>query len=44
MIRIRKLYKEDLDKYCYEVVIGWRSIPITGFWFTVTGIWFKYFK
>ncbi len=31
--RIRKLYHPEKLKYAVEIVIGWRSFKITGFWF-----------
>lgn len=37
-MRIRKLYHPDiLGKYCLELIIGWRSWKITGFWFRRRG-------
>ena len=32
-MRIRKLYDTNSTKYRFELVIGWRSIPLTGYWF-----------
>jgi len=40
--RIRKCLQGDTGnqydepKYRYELIIGWRIIPITGFWFNFT--------
>jgi hypothetical protein len=41
-IRIRHLWKDSgdinvADRYRIEVLIGWRSIPLSGFWFTRRG-------
>ena len=32
-MKIRKLYQPDTLKFKYELVIGWRSYSLTGFWF-----------
>jgi hypothetical protein len=33
-MKIRKLYHLKTLKFCLELWIGWRSLKLTGFWFT----------
>jgi hypothetical protein len=33
-MKIRKLYHPKTLKFCLELWIGWRSLKLTGFWFT----------
>jgi hypothetical protein len=32
-MRLRKLINPDTLMYRWELIIGWRSLPLTGFWF-----------
>ena len=32
-MRIRKLYNPDTLKFKLVLHVGWRTIPLTGFWF-----------
>ena len=32
-MRVRKLHNPDTGLYRLELVIGWRSFPLSGFWF-----------
>jgi len=33
-MKIRKLYHPKTLRFCLELWIGWRSLKLTGFWFT----------
>jgi prepilin-type N-terminal cleavage/methylation domain-containing protein len=33
-MKIRKLYHPETLKYCLELLLGWRSWKLSGFWFS----------